>query len=627
MMTRRQFKVRAVSVGWLAAALGMALQFAGPVSGASPASVDAAATDVEFQLTQRQTAVGVPALMTITVQDGTDIGDPIPPEVDGVTFELAPGRSTSRQIEFTNGRGSSRSTTQMTMLITPEREGTFKIPPISITVDGRVYSSDASTITTVASTATSLLKVEVTSPAKSAWLGETVPVVLRILVSPYRSPEHGVVMSEGDMWQFIDLERSDLGMFRSAFVELNERGRRPQGHEVLEGNESYIAYELQASYTPASAGKPDFGDVRIAWSYPTRIVESRSFFGGTELKVAGTRPISAAISKVDLEVLALPTEHRPASFTGAVGEFTISATAKPAKVAVGDPITLTMTVTDRSGGPALEQVQPPLLDTTAITSDFRMPSAPLAGTISGNTKSFTQSLRPVRAGIDSIPPIEFSWFDPTTASYKSASSAAIPIEVVPSERVSTDAILGTATTGSAPGRPLTATRGGLLANAAPTSDMVQDRRSGLGAIPTAAILLAPPIACAAVMMLKRRKDRLGADPMLARANSARSRALERVAQGDGAGAISGYIADKVGRPSGTVTRDEAREMLACAGASSDLAHLAERILSHAERSRFSAGGGNESQAGQAQSARDCIGELERLNWALLRQARREGMSQ
>ena len=55
-----------------------------------------------------------------------------------------------------------------------------------------------------------------------------------------------------------------------------------------------------------------------------------------------------------LTVLPLPEEGKPSGFYGLVGQYTISASATPTKVNVGDPITLTVKV---GGGKYLKPVQ------------------------------------------------------------------------------------------------------------------------------------------------------------------------------------------------------------------------------------------------------------------------------
>jgi hypothetical protein len=586
-------------------------------------SAVAAAQSVQFQFSQRETWVGSPAVLTITVRDGDQVADPVLPKVDGLSLQLQPGRSTMSSMQFVNGRMSKEDTTTLTVLITPLRAGVFTVPPISMTVDGTNHASDPTTISSVPSTTGDLLKVEVTAEPTQAWVGQSVHAVLRIMVKPFRSPAHRVTLDEADMWRFIDGQRTQFGPFQSAMAELQQRGQRPMGHEELVGTTSYLVYEISTPFTAGAAGTPQFADVQIAWNYPTQLGENRGFFGQRELAVSATKPITALAETRDFVVRPLPEEGRPASFTGAIGEFTLDASAKPLRVGVGDPITLTLTVTDRGDGRALSHVQPPPLDTPELARDFRMPTAPLAGTIAGRTKTFTQSLRPVRQGIDRIPGVEFSWFDPITGRYGSAQSAPIPITVVPSEHLSTQAVLGGTATLPQPTQ-LQSVSEGLLANIEPTLAVVSDGRVGLLSMSSALILLGPPVLCAGVLFAKRRREKLAGDESGRRIRGARRGARERLATGDPAAALAGFIADHANRPHGTLTRDEVREILRHAGAPSELLNQVDRTLAQAERSRFMAPGGVASESLNASEVEKMLDALGRLSWSASRKG--EGSS-
>ena len=583
-------------------------------------AIATAATDVTFNLSPRETWVGSPSVMKIVVRDGDVIGEPILPKVTGVDFETQPGRQTMSSMQIVNGAVSRESTTVISVLITPSTVGIIQIPPITVDVDGVKYSITPTSISTVVSTTGDLLKAEVVAAEESAWVGQSITATLRILVKPFQSSQHQVTLGEGDMWQFIDQSRCDFGPFTKALAEMLQRRQRPLGREELIEGQAYIVYDIPATITMTSSGAPDFSEIRIAWNYPTRLAAERDFFGRNNLSVSSTKPISADADAANFDVLPLPTVGRPESFQGAIGSFAISASAKPASVAVGDPITLTLVVTDRSPNRplALGALLPPSLAFPALEDGFRMPSAPLAGTVEGNTKTFTQTIRPTRMDIHEIPAIEFSWFDPTLGTYQSASTAPIGVTVVASERISTDAIIGRATEESAIEKSLTVAKGGLTANVSPTLAMVRDQSARIGLVAATIALIAPPFACAAVLLLRRRSDRLGNDGALVRQRGARASALKRLASGDEVAAIVGFIADQVSHPSATLTRSEARKFALAAGAPISLVERIDHLLARGDHARFSAQAGATGTESQLSEARECLQLLERLNWKAAR---------
>jgi hypothetical protein len=129
---------------------------------------------------------------------------------------------------------------------------------------------------------------------------------------------------------------------------------------------------------------------------------------------------------VMLEVKSLPP-GAPADFGGAVGNFNLSADAKPKTAQVGDPFTVTATITgrgnfDRVTAPALEDERgwhkyPP-------SADFKQDDD--IG-ISG-TKTF-ETVLSANERKDKIPAEVFTYFDPAKEHYVTLRSEPIPVRV------------------------------------------------------------------------------------------------------------------------------------------------------------------------------------------------------
>src|SRR5208282_5521577 len=68
----------------------------------------------------------------------------------------------------------------------------------------------------------------------------------------------------------------------------------------------------------------------------------RQFFNQGE-----QRQVTLASDPVSVESLPVPEENRPANFTGAIGDFTMTSTAGPTNLTVGDPITVRVQISGR----------------------------------------------------------------------------------------------------------------------------------------------------------------------------------------------------------------------------------------------------------------------------------------
>jgi hypothetical protein len=132
----------------------------------------------------------------------------------------------------------------------------------------------------------------------------------------------------------------------------------------------------------------------------------------------------------ELTVHELPTQGRPADFHGAIGTFSIASDVSPAKADAGDPLTLRMRVT---GSGNFDRVDSSMLEhldqwkTYPPKSSFNT-SDPLA--FSG-MKTFEQPVIATKPGVQELPALTFSYFDPNTRRYETARSAPLSVTISP----------------------------------------------------------------------------------------------------------------------------------------------------------------------------------------------------
>lgn len=573
------------------------------------------AAEVTFRFLGREAWIGAAVTVEIEVDDASTIVPPRLPEVDGATIRLLPGERSSSFTSIVKGRLTSRQTRTFLVEIRPLREGEVTVPPIEVEADGRTFRSEPTTIVANRSETGDLLQALVAAEPSQAYLGEAIEATLRIVIRPFRDAALGLTLSEADMWSLVDLDASEFGVFAGGLRELASQRRRPWGREIEVEGETYFQYDLSARVQPMRAGPPDLGDLRIAMRYPTSLRAGRDFFGRVEYSLGGTRPISAVPEIDSIEIRPLPEEGRPESFTGAVGAFAFEASADPTSVSVGDPITLSLRITDRSPEPQQLELlpAPPIASQEDLVERFRIPPDPLAGSVAGRTKTFTATLRPRDAGVQEIPPLAFSWFDPVEERYRTAWTAPIPLTVQATEQLDLSEVLGAAAAPAAAATP--ALEGGLHANATLDASRLHE-----GPIDPdwrwLAIAALPPLAAAALLLVLRRRRFLAAHPAIARAARARRTSLRRLSSGDAdaiATALCGYVADCTLAADRSLTSREAIAELERCGVPEPIRDRFGEIVRACERSRF--GGAAIDARTLVNDAARCIADLHRLGWA------------
>ncbi len=576
------------------------------------------AAEVELSLSAREAYVGMPVTAYLAVRNAEDHEPPTFPDIAGADVQAAGVPSRQSQTVIVNGRATYNSSVTYAWQITPRREGAFHIPAVTVKADGQALQTKPIEFVANKSDTGDLLFAHVAGQRPYIYVGQPITLTLKIWVKPYTDTEHSVRLSPSDMWSLVAGEQSRWGVFQKRLEELAQSRRQPEGGEVLRADErgvqrSYYLYEISTTVYPQKPGRVETGDVQVVVAYPTGLARTRDmFFSRGGLSLQGVRPIVADAAVEPIEVKPVPTEGRPEDYRGAVGRYEVQAEAVPTKVQAGDPITLHLTI--RGDGP-LDLVQAPLLaELETLTRDFKVPAEPLAGVVRDDVKIFTISIRPQNERVTKIPPIPFTFFDPSQERFVTVKSQPIPITVAPADTLALDSIVSAAGAASSP-RPEGAqpshvgptlyandTGPGLLVSQRPPSVWVV----GLG-------LLVPPVVCG-VLFLNRVRFR--GDGSASRVNRAARNAKQAIKHARDPSQVStallGYVADRTGLPPGTLTREEAVATLREHGAQIGVEEF-DRLLARCEQACYG-GLATEDTAQLSATSRACIDQLHRRSW-------------
>jgi oxygen tolerance protein BatD len=264
---------------------------------------------------------------------------------------------------------------------------------------------------------------------KDAYVGEMVPAEIRLGFDPRA---HGR-LQEGP-------ELSGQGF-------TNQKLQQPSETMETIGGRTYHVYTFKTAIAPARAGKLEIGPVqaKAVVLIPRRPSAPRTnrprspfdlfnlddpfsdpFFSDPFGSMGERTELPIRSDAATLDVKPLPA-NAPANFSGAIGNFTMAVDAKPKNVQVGDPITVTATISgrgnfDRMNGPALEDERgwhkyPP-------SSKFKQDDD--VG-ISGE-KTFEAVIAPNEKKT-AVPSLAFAYFDPIKDNYVTLRSDPISIQV------------------------------------------------------------------------------------------------------------------------------------------------------------------------------------------------------
>jgi len=375
----------------------------------------AAETSISASLSETTTDVDHPVQLEIKIENAR-ITRPPTVSATGLSINFA---GTSSQTQILNFQSSTVTT--FTYIVTPTKEGVFEIPSIEVSAGGSVYRTSSLVLKVVhensnsADQSTNADKpyfAELVLPKESAYVGEQIPIELRFYFNqrmqyqPYPQGQYPLIDGEG-------------------FV--TKKYAEPTEKQMESNGRMYHVVVYKTGLTGVKPGKLELQSATQSFlvSTPFGMRNAPGFIDPTE--AFQQQVIDVKTNGASIDIKSLPTAGRPATFSGAVGDFTLATSAQPNKARTGDPVSMKVEIKglgnfDRIERPALTNTEgwrayQPAEDTQAL-DDLGLSAV----------KIFTFPLVPARP-VNSLPTVEFSYFDPNAEKYVTLKSAPINIEI------------------------------------------------------------------------------------------------------------------------------------------------------------------------------------------------------
>lgn len=392
-------------------------------------------------LSNSQPDVSEPVRLEIKVTGSSGAKPPQEITVDGLQIDYV---GASQESHITLGAGGMQSTSSVTYSynVSALQPGTFRIPPQTIHVNGATLRTPELTLTATSSgsgnragrqarpgqaVASQIVSAELIIPKKTGYVGEMIPVEIRLRLDGRAHPqllEPPTLTGQGFTAQKISEPQQDVEQI---------------------GGRTYQIATFKTAISAARTGKFEIGPVetKLRVSIPRQATPPRprprspfdlfdmddpfaDFFGDAFGNFAERRDITVRSEPATLEIKSLPPTAPP-NFSGAIGNFNMTTEVKPKEVQIGDPITVTSTISgrgnfDRMNAPALHDEQG--WHKYPASSKFKQDDD--IG-ISGE-KTFEMVISPNEKK-PSVPPLTFSYFDPAKENYVTLRSDSVPIVV------------------------------------------------------------------------------------------------------------------------------------------------------------------------------------------------------
>ena len=358
------------------------------------------------------------------------------PKIEGFLFN-GPMLSTSMSTQIINNQVTQSVSYTYNYTLQATTEGVFSLQPATATFKGKTYTSGAVKIEVLKAGAGNQgqpgqsgqkpaasdgigpedLFVRIEVDRNTVYKGEQIQAVIRIY-------------SRVNLARFGEIKMPSYGGFWNQEVPTPEQVSLERTN--LNGKLYNVGVLRRAILVPQQTGKIVIDPFQIECfvNVPGRRQRSPfdDFFGESMFGSYETLAKKISSSPVEIQVKPFPSPE-PASFTGAVGQYTVTAGIDKNSVKTNEAVTLKVTVRGKGNVKLIDlppfkfpgdlEVYDPKIADQAETG---------SGGISG-TKTFEYLIVPRHAGVFEIPSWTFTWFDPASGKYSDYTAPAMVLNV------------------------------------------------------------------------------------------------------------------------------------------------------------------------------------------------------
>jgi tetratricopeptide (TPR) repeat protein len=568
---------------------------------------EAARADIELRASVDRTQAAVGERITLTVEASGAQNVPAP-DIGSAGSLQVQYLGPSTHVSIVNGQMDARVSHRYA-LVAP-REGQFRIGPFHVDHGGKRYEAPAIMVHVTAQAqqrqagrpdlpgqGQGEIRLGLSGLKENPYVGERIPVEIILYVGNVRVDQLQYPKVEGE-----------------GFVL--DRWAEPTQRDEIIGGRRFRSVRFTSTLTPLRVGS-----LTLSPTMDMAVLRSRrgglgDFFGDM---FAERSPYQARAADVTLEVRPLPEAGRPADFSGAVGQFEFLLDVRPTELNAGDPITVRMEIRGQGN---LEGMNAP---SVAAGDRFRRYDAvAVKQEQATGRRVFEQVIIPREAGIGELPPVHFTFFDPSSESYRTITRGPVSLTVHASQVAQEPVLVVPPDATSAAAHPPEKLGRDIVYIKDVPGELSRRGRPFYGRPWFLLLQLLPPLGFAAMAMWVRRRERLAADPRLVRFRLAGREARQALAAlrgqtADGArfyddlaAALRSYLAAKLDLPPGAVDRESVLDCLSRNGTPAEIRLQVGSLFELVEQARYAPNAAGAAERGTAlRLAQELVDRLDR----------------
>lgn len=355
----------------------------------------------------------------------------------GFDVLMGPSRSQQSSTQIINGKVSSSSSITYTYILMAGNAGTYTIPAASIEANGEKIFSNAVTIKVLppdqsAGGSKSSQGGSAQADRRQTTNGRITSNDLFITATASKTTVHEqeAILLTYKVYTLVNLRQlfgkmPDLKGFHTQEIELPQQ--KTFSLEHYKGRNYNTTVWSQYVLFPQQTGKLEVPSITFEGVVAIQAMSDDpfdAFFNG-----GGYQEVKKKIVTPKLTINVQPLPAKPANFSGGVGEFTLASSINAKDVKTNDAVTIKLTI---SGSGNMKLISTPEVKfpedfevyDPKVTNNFEASRAGLSG-----SQTIEYLAIPRHAGNFTIPPVEFTYFDLKSNSYKTLKTEAYNINV------------------------------------------------------------------------------------------------------------------------------------------------------------------------------------------------------
>ena len=364
-----------------------------------------------------------------------NVREPLVPAIENFTILSGPHRSESSSTNIINGNVTSTQSVTFSYILIAEKEGEFKIPAATISVDGKEYTSNPVTVKVLPQDK-SAAQSRGSQQRRGSQRGATAAEIsaddlfMTATLNKTKAYEQEAVLLTFKVYSAVNLtslngKSPDLKGFQIQEVELPQNKEWQMEH--YNGRNYRTLVWQQYVLFPQQSGEIEIPSTSFEGvvAQPVQSHNDFFFFGGTNY-VEVKRELRTP--KLKLNVQRLPA-NKPEGFSGGVGNFKIASSISTTELKANEAVTLRLVI---SGTGNMKLIKTPEVN---FPEDFEIYDPKIDNKFSLKTNGFTGNkiieylVIPRYGGEYTIPSVKFSYFDINAKEYRTLETESYTLQV------------------------------------------------------------------------------------------------------------------------------------------------------------------------------------------------------